>query len=223
MAKRSFPMGGKSLGALVLGRPCMELVNDVAADYNKIAPRYDTLHKDQESLIENAAAFARVRGMLEDGPVADLGCGTGLLLDGVPELRSSSYIGIDISAGMLDQARRKFPRYMFKQASMTETGIVTSSIASVVSLFSAGNYVSIEDLAEEMERIMRPRGQFLLILRAYLAGKVEEGIPPMPFWHSSSAITCAFLERSFHELRTTGLTCHELKAKFYVVQGRRET
>jgi ubiquinone/menaquinone biosynthesis C-methylase UbiE len=201
----------------------METVSDVGSDYDKVAGDYDKLFLSPECTIENAAAFSRVRGMLNGDTIVDLGCGTGLLLEGVPEIGPRGYLGIDVSAGMLERARTKFKDYTFKQGCMTETGIETGSVSCVVSLFSAVNYVELEPLIIELERILEPGGTFLLVFRRYLKRKSEEvpGIPVVPFIHGENETACELLARDFEDLRINGLTGPLWHDLFMVVQGRR--
>ncbi|NBC31742.1 MAG: methyltransferase domain-containing protein [Alphaproteobacteria bacterium] len=82
----------------------------VAALFDQYAPRFDV------KLVERlgycvpellAAAIAELKPAREnDGRVLDLGCGTGLAAEAVRR-RAAWLEGVDLSAGMLDQARRK--------------------------------------------------------------------------------------------------------------------
>ena len=53
--------------------------------------------------------------------VLDVGCGNGRLIDFLKPYMKK-YVGIDISSGMLREARKKYPQYIFKEGEMSEIG-----------------------------------------------------------------------------------------------------
>lgn len=70
--------------------------------YERIAPYYDLLHAD---LTEDVGFVLALAGRAE-GPVLELGCGTGRLL--LPLARAGYDVtGVDISAAMLERARER--------------------------------------------------------------------------------------------------------------------
>ena len=190
----------------------------VAEGYDQIAARYDTLYDGAAVVAENAAAFSRVRGMLSS-LVVDLGCGTGLLLEGVPEIEA--YVGVDLSRGMLTCARAKFPSRPFMQADLSCTGLPSGCATSVVSLFSAGNYVPLASLGCETLRLLQAYGAFLWILRRAKREREVDGVPLFPHLHSKTQIKIWAAGSGVEELRITGLTRALNEDLFMVVQGRK--
>jgi SAM-dependent methyltransferase len=132
--------------------------------YDGLAEVYDSYHRDPKSLAENrwAAAFLE-RFLPPDGLVADLGCGTGLLLD-LHEIAPSRYLGVDISEGMLRSARRKHPRHAFEAGDMRALACLADGAATaVVSLFGSASYCELEPLRREVERVLAPGGRYWLM------------------------------------------------------------
>ncbi len=83
-------------------------------NYSRIAPYYDRLFR---FLFPNdiKAKRALVAGM-KPGKVLDIACGTGMLLGLAHEAGMECY-GMDLSSGMLEQARAKLPAVELKQGS----------------------------------------------------------------------------------------------------------
>ena len=70
-----------------------------------------------------------------DGPVADVGCGTGRLtayLDGL----GIDVVGIDLSPGMIAVARRAYPALRFEVGSMTALDLPDGGVAGVLAWYS---------------------------------------------------------------------------------------
>lgn len=132
--------------------------------YDALAERYDSYHRDPKSLAENRWAAAFLKTFLPpDGLVADLGCGTGLLLE-LSALAPGRYLGVDLSEGMLSLARRKYPGHAFKAADMRAVPDLADGAASaVVSLFGSPSYCELEPVRREVERVLAPGGRYWLM------------------------------------------------------------
>jgi predicted TPR repeat methyltransferase len=126
----------------------LEPVGDTASAYDAIAKDYDGLWNGALAFAENHTLFTRLLGGQHlQGRVLDVGCGTGLLLDWCGEwVPPACYQGVDISDGMLKQARRKHPAYGFGLANaddMARSAVVRGrQFDSIVSLFAVPSYLS---------------------------------------------------------------------------------
>lgn len=79
-------------------------MDDGSIDYNRVSQVYDT------SRVANAETIGKLTRLLQisgDSIVLDMGCGTGNYTDALRRV-AKSVIGIDLSVGMLEQARLKF-------------------------------------------------------------------------------------------------------------------
>lgn len=77
----------------------------VAEGYNASAATYDPLYREEQGI---KFAFLLNRVMPKGGEVVlDAGCGTGLLLEVLSRRRDCTVVGLDISLGMLREAKRK--------------------------------------------------------------------------------------------------------------------
>lgn len=62
------------------------------SQYDKIASKYDTLFRDEMSLVENREVGQMLPPL--SGSILDIGCGTGLLTE-IAEIDPKEYLGID--------------------------------------------------------------------------------------------------------------------------------
>ena len=77
--------------------------------YNVIGRFYDWIYTDQIQGYRQTADYLIEHDIAPGDFVMDLGCGTGLLLD-LAKGRAGRLLGVDISLGMLRQARSKLGR-----------------------------------------------------------------------------------------------------------------
>lgn len=137
----------------------------VAAAYDRVAERYDGFYSGVACQAENLfIAHELDRWGMFNGPVLDLGCGTGLYLDLALLMgrRPNWYYGVDISEGMLGQARRKHGSYhnlSFSHSTMEQTLSNWELGCTIVSLFGVPGYtVDPSAFAASITRVLLPRG-----------------------------------------------------------------
>lgn len=122
------------------------------------------------------AAFAElVRGT---GPVAELGCGPGLVTAHLRDL-GVDVSGVDLSPVMIDMARATYPDLRFEVGSMNALDLADDHLRGVVSWYSIIHVPPGEVPAyfAEFRRVLAPGGHLLL-------GFFEaEGDPVTPFDH----------------------------------------
>ncbi len=149
-------------------------VEPVAEAYDAIARVYDRLYRDPRHREQDRQVGRLARHMLEDadsrrvdGRVLDIGCGTGLLLEQLP-VDPLRYLGVDVSRGMIDVAREKFPRHRFGLQDCQALIEATDSCATVFGLFGVLSLASKERTYREVRRVLAPGGTFVLM--GYAAG-----------------------------------------------------
>ncbi len=135
--------------------------------------RYDAIAISEAGKREKRTAFLgavlppMLSGFLKGTSVLDLGCGcgfyAGLFLD-----RGYRYTGVDISRGMLNQARKLNPtRASFVQMNMRSLAFQDQTFDSFVSTHSL-NHISpdfVGEALEEIKRVMKPGARGLIILK----------------------------------------------------------
>ncbi|MFF0578838.1 class I SAM-dependent DNA methyltransferase [Streptosporangium saharense] len=154
---------------------------DVTADaYDAVATLYAEFVRDalDDVPLDRAilAAFAElVRG---SGPVAELGCGPGLVTAHLRDL-GVDVSGVDLSPVMIDIARATYPDLRFEVGSMDALDLADDHLRGVVSWYSIIHVPPGEVPAylAEFRRVLAPGGHLLL------AFFESEGDPVTPFDH----------------------------------------
>jgi SAM-dependent methyltransferase len=140
-------------------RPPRETIQSEAL-YAKIAPRYDSVF--ERAILAEGRLTEVLQETLTDRSVLDLGCGNGRWLD---RFRPSSYVGVDLNAAMLEQARRRCPEATFIQADMTDVPLADESFDGVVSMFGAMGHLppmGQQAMVREVWRLLKPGGLAVL-------------------------------------------------------------
>ena len=103
-----------------------------------------------------------------DGPVADLGCGPGHIVNDLSELGVTA-IGYDISPGLIAEARRTFPDGDFRIGDLTALDLADSSLGGIVARYSLIHLLPgrIGDTFEAWHRLLEP-GAPVLVQRKQL-------------------------------------------------------
>ena len=106
------------------------------------------------------AMFAELVG---EGPVADIGCGTGRVTTHLHGLGLDVF-GIDLSPGMIDVARREHPRIRFEVGSMTALDLPDAALAGLSAYYSVIHIPQelLPQVLAEFHRVLAPGGHALL-------------------------------------------------------------
>ncbi|HEV7871099.1 MAG: Methyltransferase type 11 [Modestobacter sp.] len=146
----------------------------IAADY---AAEFGSDLADQPLDRAALAAFAELVSAAGGGAVTDLGCGPGHVTAHLDRV-GLDVTGIDLSPGMVAEARRAHPHLVFEVGTMTGLALADGSQAGVVSWYSIVN-IPTDDLPvvfAEFARVLAPGGQLLL------ACQVGDAVRHAPEW-----------------------------------------
>jgi ubiquinone/menaquinone biosynthesis C-methylase UbiE len=133
-----------------------------------IRTSYDTVATSYAEMVQagpewEAEGFDLVAKLAADRPVLDVGCGpgrtTGLLAE-----RCSQVIGIDLSPGMIEVARRDHPELDFRVGTMTALDLPDGELGGVVSWWSIIHLPRevVPQAFAEFHRVLAPGGVLLL-------------------------------------------------------------
>ncbi|MEU2022197.1 class I SAM-dependent methyltransferase [Streptomyces sp. NPDC016469] len=141
------------------------------ASYDTVAADYASLLADElaakpldRAMLGVFAAYVRGDG---GGPVADLGCGPGRVTAYLRDLGLGAS-GVDLSPGMVAEARRRYPGLRFEVGTMTALDLPDGSLGGAVAWYSLvhtpprdlGAYVA------EFRRVLAPGGHLLIAFKA---------------------------------------------------------
>ncbi len=139
--------------------------------YDQKAPEWANGHSRLAYRIEE---FRKFRKLLPNGKIIDLGCGTGHYSK--PFVESGyNYVGIDISDGMLAEARKMLPDGDFKQMDLLSLDFDDNSFDGIWSLAAYLHLPKnqINHAISEANRILKPGGIGFITIKK---GSVEKYI-----------------------------------------------
>ncbi|WP_329208516.1 class I SAM-dependent methyltransferase [Streptomyces sp. NBC_00683] len=141
------------------------------ASYDAFADEYAAHFQDELAAkpIDRAvlAGFAELVTAEGGGPVADVGCGTGRVTEHLHALGVDVF-GIDLSPGMLAEARRHYPDLRFEEGSMLDLDLPDGGLGGLLAWYST-IHVPDEQLPQvfaEFYRVLAPGGHLLLGFQA---------------------------------------------------------
>jgi SAM-dependent methyltransferase len=137
----------------------------IRQDYDRLAEEYarrisgELQHKPLDrKLLDRFAADVKGRG-----EVCDMGCGPGHVARYLRDAGTTVF-GLDLSAGMLEQARRLNPDIDFREGNMMALDLRNETLAGIASFYSIVNIPRefLPLIFREMARVLLPGGQLFL-------------------------------------------------------------
>jgi len=140
-------------------------LSDYQSSYDRIAEEYanrisgELDHKPLDRMLLDEFA-ARVKGA---GRVCDLGCGPGHVARYLHD-RGVDIFGMDLSPGMLEQARKRNPAMEFRHGNMLTLDVRDRAWAAIVAFYSIVHIPKTDILQafREMFRVLEPGGLLFL-------------------------------------------------------------
>ncbi|MEA5358606.1 methyltransferase domain-containing protein [Amycolatopsis sp., V23-08] len=138
-------------------------LNPTRATYATVAESYNDFVPPIRDDIEDRALLTAFADLVRDGPVADLGCGTGLVTAFLASL-GLDVAGIDLTPEMLAVARRNHPELRFSEGSLLALDLPDGGLAGAVAWYSIIHTPpsSLPVVAAELFRVLRPGGHLQL-------------------------------------------------------------
>jgi ubiquinone/menaquinone biosynthesis C-methylase UbiE len=154
-------------------------LSDCQSSYDRIAEEYTSRiageleHKPLDRMLLDEFAA----GLKEAGRVCELGCGPGHVARYLHD-RGVDILGIDLSPGMLDQARKLNPAIEFRQGNMLALDVEDGSWAAIVAFYSIIHIprTDILQALREMFRALKPGGLLFLAFHIGLEVLREENL-----------------------------------------------
>jgi SAM-dependent methyltransferase len=132
--------------------------------YDRVAERYASHLLDElDRKPLDRALLAAFEETAPPGPIADLGCGPGHVARYLHGL-GRHVIGIDVSPGMVEVARRSSPGPEYRVGTMLDLDLADGSLGGAIAFYSI-IHLAAEELPTaftELRRALRPEGEALL-------------------------------------------------------------
>lgn len=143
---------------------------------SSIRDSYDRLAEEYARRIANELQYKPLDRELLDrfaratagrGEICDIGCGPGHVARYLHNAGASVF-GLDLSTGMIEQARKLNPQIPFRAGNMMALDISDDTLAGVVAFYAIVNIPrqSLPLVFQEINRVLRPGGLLLLAFHA---------------------------------------------------------
>jgi SAM-dependent methyltransferase len=112
------------------------------------------------------AAFAELVRADGNGPVADIGCGSGRVTILLSRLGLDAF-GIDLSPGVVSLARRNYPQLRFEEGSMLALDLPAASLGGLLAYYSIIHIARERrpEIFAEFQRALTPGGILMLVFQ----------------------------------------------------------
>jgi SAM-dependent methyltransferase len=121
--------------------------------------------------------------------VLDLGCGEGQLARELESARGCRVVGVDPAMAQVAEARRRGGGPAYLQGVAGSLPLGDASVDQVVACLVVEHVAALDDVLDEVRRVLRPGGRFLLLLNHPLlqtpgSGWVDDHMvdPPEQYW-----------------------------------------
>lgn len=137
-------------------------LTDTRISYDTVAESYTDFAREALAklpLLRGVLAMFAEAAREVGGPVADVGCGPGLVTAHLRGLGLDAF-GVDLSPRMVDIARRDHPGVRFEVGSMTDLDLADGSVGGVLAFYSV-IHVPDEEVPSafaQFRRVLRPGG-----------------------------------------------------------------
>lgn len=139
--------------------------NLIRESYDRLAEEYarrisdELQHKPLDRQLLNRFA-KQTKGQ---GEVCDMGCGPGHVARYLRDAGASVF-GLDLSPGMVEQARKLNPDIPFRKGNMLSLDLADATLAGIAAFYAIVNIPkhSLPVIFREMHRVLRPDGLLLL-------------------------------------------------------------
>lgn len=143
------------------------MVNErqLAESYDRVAAQYTLEIADELSgkPLDRALLHAFAEQVASLGPVCDLGCGPGHVAAFLATL-GVAVEGIDLSNGMIAQARQRYPTLAFRQGDLRALDVPSETLGGITAFYCIIHLAEAELLPafQEWWRVLRPGGYVLV-------------------------------------------------------------
>jgi ubiquinone/menaquinone biosynthesis C-methylase UbiE len=187
-----------------------DFIPSIRESYDRLADEYarHLFHELQNKPLDRELLNRFAAEVTGRGQVCDMGCGPGHV---ARYLRNAgvTVFGLDLSTGMLEQARQLNPDISFKEGNMLALEFADGTLAGVSAFYSIVNIPqeSLPPLFREMERVLQPGG--MLLLAFHMGNEVVE---VKELWDQPVSLDFFYFEPSVirRQMENAGLRIEEV-------------
>lgn len=150
--------------------------------YDAVAPAYARHRSAMPFAVEI------LERLTSDGPLLEVGCGTGAYITAMTQATASIGFGVDPSLGMLERAPRS-GRARFAQGRATDLPIADRSVGMIFSVNVAHHLRDIGRYFREAMRVLEPGG--ILCTATDSRAIIERRVPLSRYWPSTVPVELA--------------------------------
>jgi SAM-dependent methyltransferase len=155
-------------------------IETIRDNYNRIADEYAQrlFHELEGKPLDRELLRRFAASVGERGDVCDIGCGPGQVARCLHD-EGASVFGLDLSPGMVEQARRLNPEIEFREGNMLALDLPDGGLAGIASFYGIVNLPreTLPAAFGEMARVLAPSG--LLLLAFHIGNEV---LRPEELW-----------------------------------------
>lgn len=187
-----------------------ETLRTIRESYDSVADEYARhIYSELQNKPLDQGLLTRFAAEVEGGgDVCDMGCGPGHIARYLHDAGANVF-GLDLSAGMLGEARRLNPDITFRQGDMLALDLPDASLAGITAFYAIVNLPteSLPQVFREMARVLKFGG---LLLLAHHIG--DETLHRDEWWERPVSMDFHFLQPSAvqHDLEAAGLAVEEV-------------
>jgi len=157
------------------GKQNRQKQEDIVSMFDDIAPTYDTANRVMSMGIDKswrrkACDLAYEYSAKESiDRIVDVACGTGDMMDFWRDRAEKSglaigeIVGVDPSVGMVDVARKKYPKFNYHISKATEIPLEDESSDILSITYGIRNVVEREDALKEFNRVLKKDGLVVIL------------------------------------------------------------
>src|SRR5712692_6173024 len=169
-------------------------VDTLRESYNQVAEEYVAriYHELEYKPLDRELLDRFATGVRGLGPACDMGCGPGHIAQYLHN-RGADVLGIDLSPGMVEQARQLNPDIEFREGNMASLDVddeVWGGIAAFYSIIHIPRE-KVTHVLQEFKRVLRPNG---LLLLAFHQGQEINHIDE--WWGKKVSLDFIFFQRA---------------------------
>jgi ubiquinone/menaquinone biosynthesis C-methylase UbiE len=166
---------------------------------------------------------------LKNKAVADIGCGTGRHWTKILQQAPASLTGFDVSNGMLNKLKKKFPAAEIHQITDNRFAAIDDHTYDVIlSTLTVAHIENIEEALDVWCRILKESGDIIITdfhpdalafggKRTFTHGKAQ--IAVQNFVHTTATIKKILIKNGFHIVTEDEIRIDETVAHYYIEQN----